>query len=257
MFEAVVLAGGGKNDPLALEKDVFNKAFISVKGRPLVGYILLALAGCPSIRRTIVVGPEKELIELQGQGYSFTAVPEKGSMLDNAAAGLREVDPDNLCLLSTGDIPLVNADMLEDFIALCDPYEDDLYYPIITRQICEHRFPHTRRTCVRLKDGSFTGGNLAMIRPSWFNQSRDHLEIFITYRKHPLKLFRIMPFWFIIKFIFGRLSVADLEEYLSRMLHLRARAVLCPFAELATDVDKESDLEVVKKELFGAAKNNR
>ncbi|HHX87733.1 MAG TPA: NTP transferase domain-containing protein [Firmicutes bacterium] len=251
MFEAVVLAGGEKNDPLALREELLSKMFIPVQGRPLVGYILSALAGCPSIRKIIVVGPEKELNQLQFQGYSFTVVPEKGSMLDNAAAGLREVDQDNLCLLTTGDIPLANADMVESFIALCDPYEDDFYYPVITRQSCRQRFPQTRRTCVRLKEGSFTGGNLAMIRPSWFNRSRDRLETFITYRKHPLKLFRIMPFWFIIKFIFGRLSVADLEEYLSRILQLRARAVFCPFAELATDVDKESDLEVVNRELTG------
>ncbi len=251
MFEAVVLAGGERNDPLALQEGVLNKAFIPVQGRPLVGYILSALACCPSIRKIIVVGPEEGLMELQARGYLFTAVPEKGSMLDNIAAGLKAADPDSLCLLSTGDIPLVNAGMLEDFMTLCAPHTADFYYPIITGHSCQQRFPRTSRTCVRLREGAFTGGNLALIRPSWFNCNRNRLETFVAYRKHPLKLFRILPFWFIIKFIFHRLSVKDLEAYLSRVLQLTARAVPCPFAELATDVDKPSDLEVVNRELAG------
>ncbi len=251
MFEAVVLAGGERNDPLALQEGVRNKAFIPVQGRPLVGYILSALTRCPSIRKIIVIGPEEGLIELRAQGYLFTAVPEVGSMLENVAAGLKAADPDSLCLLATGDIPLVNPEMLEKFMALCAPHTADFYYPIISAHSCRQRFPRTSRTCIHLREGTFTGGNLALIRPSWFNRSRNRLNTFIAYRKHPLKLFRILPFWFIIKFVFRRLSVKDLESYLSRILNLTARAVPCSFAELATDVDKPSDLEVVKGELVG------
>ncbi len=251
MFEAVVLAGGGKSDPLALQEGVLNKSFISVRGRPLVGYILSALANSPSIKKIIVVGPEEGLVELAEQGYLFTAVTGRESMLDNIDAGLKAAAPDGLCLLSTGDIPLVDSKMIEDILTLCGPYNADLYYPIVSGKRCSQRFPCTKRTCVRLKEGSFTGGNLALIRASWFHGSRDRLETFIASRKHPLKLLRIFPPWFIMKYLFHRLSLEDVENHLSRLLSFTARAVPCPFVELATDVDKPSDLEVVKRELAG------
>ncbi len=252
-----MLAGGERSDPLAVQSGALNKAFIPVQGRPLVDYVLAVLADCPSIGKIVVVGPEEGLNELRARGHLFTKVLEQGSMLENIGAGLKEVDQESLCLLTTADIPLVNGGMLEEFFALCAPRKADFYYPIVTEKSCRQRFPQTGRTCVRLKEGTFTGGNLALIRPSWFNRYRDRLETFISYRKRPLKLLRILPFRFIIKFVFGRLSVRDLETYLSRVLQLTARAVPCPFAELATDVDKPSDLEVVTGELTGGSKENR
>jgi len=251
MFEAVILAGGEKSDPLALQEGALNKSFISVQGHPLVGYVLSALAACPSIGKIIVVGPEEGLVGLQGRGHKFTPVAEKGSMLDNIEAGLKAADPDTLCLLSTGDIPLVNPEILENILALCAPYTADFYYPVISGKSCTQRFPHTKRTCVRLKEGTFTGGNLTLIRPSWFHDNRNRLNTFIAYRKHPLKLFKIFPPWFIIKFLFHRLAIKDLETHLSRVLDFTARAVPCSFVELATDVDKPSDLEAVNRELAG------
>ena len=250
MFEAVVLAGGEGNDPLALQQGVHNKAFISLQGRPLIGYILTALARSYSLQKIVVVGPKEGLTALQAHGYSFKPVfTGNGSMLDNIARGLREVDPKNLCLLSTGDIPLVSAAIIEAFLTLAAPGTADFYYPIIPVAHCRRRFPHTRRTSVRLKEGTFTGGNVALIRPSWFIANQNRLETFVASRKHPLKLLRILPFSFMIKFIFHCLSLKDLEEYLSRVLHLTARGVPCPHVELATDVDKQSDLETVSREL--------
>ena len=152
MFEAVVLAGGEGNDPLALQQGVHNKAFISLQGRPLIGYILTALARSYSLQKIVVVGPKEGLTALQAHGYSFKPVfTGNGSMLDNIARGLREVDPKNLCLLSTGDIPLVSAAIIEAFNVGGSRHRR-FYYPIIPVAHCRRRFPHTRRTSVRLKE---------------------------------------------------------------------------------------------------------
>lgn len=249
MFDAVVLAGGGKAEPLTEQEGVSNKAFIPLHGKPLLGYVLNSLETSPSIARSVVVGPEAELAKLKRAGYRFTLVPEEGGMLDNIGAGLRAVDQERLCLIVSGDIPLLNAAAIEGFLALCAPFDCDFYYPILTRESCQARFPETRRTYVRLREGTFTGGNIALLRPSWFPAHRDRLDMFVAYRKKPLKLLRILPFTFIFKFIFQRLAVADLEANLSRLMELQARAVPCGFVEIGTDVDKISDLAVVKQAL--------
>ncbi|HOP69862.1 MAG: nucleotidyltransferase family protein [Dethiobacteria bacterium] len=246
MFDAVVLAGGGKPDLLTQQEGVNNKAFIPVKEKPLLGHILTGLQEAPSIARLFVVGPEEELRTLQKEGYDFTLVPEQGGMLENVEAALKQVDRSRLCLVATGDIPLLNARVVEGFLALCAPYDHDFYYPILTKESCESRFPETRRTYVRLKEGCFTGGNVALLNPNWFLEALPRLEIFVSYRKKPLKLFRLLPLSFLFKYLVHSLTVADLERQLSSLMQVKARAVPCDFVEIGTDVDKPSDLEAVR-----------
>jgi GTP:adenosylcobinamide-phosphate guanylyltransferase len=50
MFNAVVIAGGGKPEVLTEQEGVSNKAFIKVHGRPLLAYIISALEGAPLAR---------------------------------------------------------------------------------------------------------------------------------------------------------------------------------------------------------------
>lgn len=249
MFDAVILAGGGKSEPLTEQEGVLNKAFIEIQGRPILGYILNALTGATSIRKVAVVGPEKELAGLLDQGYSFTPVAEEGSLLENAAAGLRAVDQEHLCLMLTGDIPLIKPEIVEGFLKLCAPFDGDFYYPILTQESCLERFPQMKRTYLRLQDGCFTGGNIILLHPGWFARCQPRLDQFVAHRKEPLKLLRILPKRFILKWLLNRLSVVDLEKYLSEMMQARAFAVPCEFVEIGTDVDKISDLEVVREAL--------
>lgn len=249
MFDAVILAGGGRDEPLTRQEGVANKAFIDLCGRPMLAHILDALAGAASIERVAVVGPEKELSGLLEKGARFVPVAEEGGMLENVAAGLREVEQQRSALVLTADIPLISAATIEGFLKLCAPFDGDLYYPILSRESCRERFPQMERTYVRLREGSYTGGNMALLRPDWFARSRHRLDLFVAFRKKPLKLFRILPAGFIFKFLFNRLTVGDLESYLSEMLQAKARAVPNDFVEIGTDVDKISDLEVVRQVL--------
>jgi CTP:molybdopterin cytidylyltransferase MocA len=250
MFNAVVVAGGGKPEILTEQEGVSNKAFIKIHGRPLLAYILAALEGAPSVERIIVVGPVEELEDLRLEGYNFEVVPEKKtSMLDNLAAGLEVVDQDRLSLIVTGDIPLLTAAVIEEFLTLCSPHDLEFYYPVLTREDCLQRFPETERTYVSLKDGYITGGNIGLISTSWFLANRSRLELFISYRKKPIKLLRILPFSLFFKHLRKTLAVSDLETSLSKLLKLKARAIFCSCVEIGVDVDKVSDLEVVKKAL--------
>ena len=95
-------------------------------------------------------------------------------------------------------------------------------------------------------EGCFTGGNVALLNPNWFLEALPRLEIFVSYRKKPLKLFRLLPLSFLFKYLVHSLTVADLERQLSSLMQVKARAVPCDFVEIGTDVDKPSDLEAVR-----------
>ena len=246
MFDAIVLAGGGKSEPLAHRQGVSNKAFICIHGRPMLGYVIDALAASPSVKRIIVVGPRGELAGLHEEGYDFFPVPERGSMLENVTAGLQAVNGVAPCLVLTGDIPLVDGEAIERFLELCAPFDGDFYYPIISRESCRESFSQMKRTYVRLREGHFTGGNVVLLSPGWFFRSRSRLDLFVIYRKKPLKLLRLLPATFLFKFLLNALTVTDLERSLSGMLQGRAYAVPCDLVSICTDVDKPSDLDVVR-----------
>ena len=249
MFNAVLMAGTGKPEPLTDQEGVSNKAFIKVKDKALVTYVMQALISSSLVDRIAVVGPEADLEELFGGQSKVEIIPEKGVLLDNLAEGLAAVKGSSLCLIVTGDIPLVTAEVIDNFINLCEPHDHDLYYPVLTRNTCLQNFPTTERTYVRLKDGHITGGNIALINPDWFLANRSRLEMFISYRKKPLKMLRMFPPSFIFKYIINTLSVSDIEKVFSKILQLKARAVFCETAEIGVDVDKISDLELVRKTL--------
>lgn len=249
MFNAVLMAGTGKPEPLTEQEEVTNKTFIKVKGEAIISYVMKALLSSSLIDRIAVVGPEAELKALFGGRSQVDIIPEKGVMLDNLAEGLAAVQGSSLCMIVTGDIPLITAGVVDSFIKLCEPHDQDLYYPVLTRDTCLQNFPTTERTYVRLKDGYITGGNIALLNPDWFLANRSRLEMFISYRKKPLKMLRMFPPSFIFKYIINTLSVSDIEKVLSRILQLKARAVFCKTAEIGVDVDKISDLELVRKTL--------
>lgn len=249
MFNAVLLAGTGKPEPLTEQEGVANKSFIKIKDKALITYVMQALLSSSFVDKIAIVGPQAELTELFGGLSQVEIVPETDSLLDNFAKGLAEFKDNSLCLLVTGDIPLVTAEAIDNFIKLCEPHDQDLYYPVLTRQTCLKNFPGTERTYVRLKDGHITGGNIALINPYWFLENKPRLEMFISYRKKPLKLLRLFPAIFIFKYLIKTLTVSDIERVLSKILRLKARAVFCEAAEIGVDVDKISDLELVRKTL--------
>lgn len=247
MFSAVVLAGGGKKEALTEQEGVSNKAFIDLNGKPLLAYTLEALKGSPLIKDIVVVGPQKELESIQGGGFAFRVAPERDSMLGNLASAFEIVKRDQLCLVATGDIPLVSAEVIDYFLDICRPFEKDFYYPILNKTDFMQSYPQTERTYVRLKEGFITGGNIALLNPNWFLQNKDRLELFISYRKQPLKLMRLMPLSFILKYLLKTLSVDDLVRHLSSLMQLKAAAVSCEKVEIGIDVDKTSDLQLVRE----------
>ena len=52
-----------------------------------------------------------------------------------------------------------------------------------------------------------------------------------------------------IRYLFRKLSVADAEKKLSKALNAKARAVTVPFAEMAMDVDKPYQLDIILSEI--------
>jgi len=246
--EAVVLAGARNDGKLKGVSECEYEALIKVGDRPMVEYVTDALRRAESVERTVVVGPPELAATYDGvDGIEW--VEFGSSMVENIQIGIERLKPKGHVLIVTSDIPLITAEAIDDFVNRCGRTKADIYYPIVRRETNESAFPGTKRTYVRLKDGVFTGGNLALLEPAIVPACRDMIEQAVAMRKKPLKLSRMLGLRFIVKLIFNQLSLAEIEDRVQRVLGFRGVGVESPYPEVGIDVDKPEDLALIERAL--------
>ncbi len=245
MIDCIIVAGGG-NGELVQSENVENKALIPLGGRPMICHVLGAFRQLDIIRRIIIVGPLDEL-SFAAEEFQAELIAEEGTILNNLLAASRLLDQDAHLLISSADIPLVSPEAVTDFVNKCYPYEDDFYYPIISREKSETLFPGVSRTYVHFLEGTFTGGNIFLVNAAKIEPTVPKMEKFLKDRKNPLKLIALLGPATVLKFLRKKASISYLEKRFSSLLDLQSRAVFSDYPALGFDVDKPSDLEQVKR----------
>jgi len=85
-----------------------------------------------------------------------------------------------------------------------------------------------------------------LVNPAIVDHCMDVAEEMIDNRKNPLKLCRLLGWSFVIRFLCGVLKLQDVEQRVSQLLQVTGAVILSPYPELGIDVDKPSDLEMVR-----------
>lgn len=250
MIDAIVLAGAANTGKLREVSSASSEAMIPVHGRPMVSYVVNALLDSSDIGRIIVVGPaELRDLDYGERNERILYIPSGSTMVENLLSAVDHVSGQHRVLVVTSDIPLLTSEAVSDFIKRCKEVDADIYYPIVSKETNEAKYPGVQRTYVKLKEGTFTGGNLALVAPSALSKGRRVIEQAFLMRKKPVKLARLLGFRFIIKFVFNRLSLHEIEARATDILGCSGRAVVSPYPEVGIDVDKPSDLEVAERTL--------
>jgi GTP:adenosylcobinamide-phosphate guanylyltransferase len=242
----VVVLAGGRPDP-ALTGSMQPKAFAPVGGRAIVERVLGALRATPRIGRIALVGPRP----LPPAVAALVNVPVEapGELLANVAAGLAALGDDSPVLAAAADIPLLTPRAVDAFLAAAEALDADVAYGIVPREDVVREFPGVRKTFVRLRDGTFTGGSLVWMRPPAFQRARALIEQAVRARKRPWDLARLFGPWALLGLATGRLRIAELEAHVTRVAGLRARAAICRCPEIAIDVDGPEMLGWVRQRL--------
>ncbi|MEW5761835.1 MAG: NTP transferase domain-containing protein [Bacillota bacterium] len=241
MRPCVVLAGSPNTGPLAGSSDAPYEALIPVAGRPMVTYVVEALLAARGVGSVTVAGPPDLAGILPG---TVRVVPGGTSLVETLGRALKAVAGEERVLVVTGDVPFLTGEAVDGFLAACGDCSADIYYPVVSRQSIEERFPGARRTYVRLRDGQFTGGNLVLLNPAVYGRIRQKTEEMARLRKSPLRLgFMVGPL-FILRYLAGAVSLAEAERKVTALVGITGRALVCPSPEVAMDVDKPSDLEL-------------
>ena len=248
-IDALVLAGGMNNDVLWQTSGVREEALIPIGDRVMVEYVVKALRGSDQIGRIALVGPVAPLQHLFEHEPDILHAPPGETVIESAANGLAVLKAREWLLVATADIPLITSAAIEDFLQSCFAREADFFYAIVPKEANEAKFPGVQRTYVHLREGTFTGGNIFLVRPELALDCLKRGVDIVRLRKKPVGLARLIGWGFIIKFLLKRLTTAEAERCFSKLLGLRGLAVSSPYPEVGVDVDKLSDLELVRQVL--------
>lgn len=248
MLIGIVLAGRRNTARLlAAAPEAEWEALVPVAGRPMVGHVVEALAGTPGVERLIVAGPP------EAGGPGVTVVPPGQRVTASLRHALDAIpgcrDPEAELLIATGDAPLLTAGALEALLAECRARGLGLGYPIVPRALCEARFPGVRRTYVRLREGSFTGGNCFYLRGEAVDAALGLLERFYAERKRPWRLAGLLGWRLLLGLLLGTAGLAAAEAAGSRLLAFPAGAVRADDPGIGVDVDGPEDLELCRRVL--------
>ncbi len=219
-----------------------------VGDRPMVHWVVDALLGVEGLASLVVVGPAELVVELSDPRIRVVA-PGTG-LFDNVRRGLDALEPlDGELLVAAADAPLIRPRHLAAFLARARASGAQLCYPVVRREVCERAFPGVERTWVRLRDGSFTGGNVFLLRGSSARRAAGAGEDLLELRKSPIRLARTVGLWFLLRYLLGRVTLAEVQARFSRVLGVDGRAVVVDDPEIGVDVDKPGDLELAERAL--------
>ena len=234
-MDAVVMAGGipCEGEPLYPLTRGRSKALLPIAGKPMVQWVLDALAASRQVGRVVVVG-------LEG-GLSFPReiryIPTQGDLLDNVLLGpraLSESDPQAArFLLISSDIPAVSGPQVDWVIEQALEADDEISTTACwSARHMEDLVPGCRRTFFRFRDREVCGGDLTVVAQSVFSRDTGAWQRLTEVRKSRWRIASTIGFDVLLLFLLRRLTVEEALRRASLRLGIRARVLSCPYPEV-------------------------
>jgi GTP:adenosylcobinamide-phosphate guanylyltransferase len=200
-INAVVLAGD-RRASVQLHND--NKAFLELKGEPLLVHVVRALRGSEQVGKIVVVGPmERVREELELAGISdVQVVDQRENMIENFKAGyvtslglsgdvefwsLKDSTYQDVpVLVSPCDVPLMVSAEVDEFIARTNMHEYDYSIGVTSEEVLSHYHPSDGRSGIQMiyfhvKEDLMRHNNLHIGKPLKF-EHLDYIEKMYEWR---------------------------------------------------------------------------
>ncbi|HHX01300.1 MAG TPA: NTP transferase domain-containing protein [Firmicutes bacterium] len=242
--DAIVLAGAKNDGKLQEVSSSPYEALILINDKPMVSYVVEALRNSAQVNRIVVVG-YAEFKEYMDDGVVLLECGQ--SLVENIEIGMDYLGAENHVLVVTSDIPMLTSAAVDDFLTRCRDHTQDLFYPIVSKEVNEAVYPGVGRTYVKIKDGTFTGGNMVLVAPKFIQESQQVIHRVVALRKKPFEIVKLLGFRILIKFIFRCLTIAEVERRVKHLFGINAKAVITSYPQIGTDVDKPSDWELAQR----------
>ena len=259
-MDAIVTAGGipQPDDPLYIYSRGEAKALIDVAGKPMVQWVLDALGNAKNVDNVIMIGLSSKSGLTCKKPMHY--ISNQGRMLANMIVGVEkslELNKKNKhVLIVSSDIPGVTTEMIDWLIGTCMETEDDIYYGVCPRDVMETRFPGSKRTYTHLKEMDVCGADMNIVHVRMASEHLDTWESLIANRKNPFAQAAIMGWGTLFLLLFRRATLNDFVGRVSKRIGIKGRAIVWEHAEPCMDVDKPSQLEMMREDLAKSVKKS-
>jgi GTP:adenosylcobinamide-phosphate guanylyltransferase len=251
-MDVVMLAGGipQPDDLLYPYTQGKPKALIDVGGKAMIQWVLDALNGAESVGNIILVGLDN-LDGINSQKPIYP-IPNQSGLFENIKAGAKKLSALNpeteYFLMISSDIPAITAEMVEWVIKKSAESDYDLYYNVVERETMERRFPGANRTFAKLRGMQLCGADLSVIRVEMVTHNEGLWMRLADARKSVFKQAALIGFDTLVLYLLHAMNLEQTTRQASKRIGINARAIVSPYAELAMDVDKPHQLEILIKD---------
>jgi hypothetical protein len=150
----------------------------------------------------------------------------------------------------SSDIPLVTGEMFDWFIEQAKDTQHEFYMNMITRQVLEASFPGVKRRVNRVGKIEFRGApDISILQPKIVMQKDGAAERIEKARGKIWRQLNFIGFDTLFLLMLRRLDLDAFVKRLGKKHSLDLHPVICPYAEVAMDVDEPFHLEIMKREL--------
>ena len=242
-FQALVLAGSrGGIDPVADYAGVSHKGLIILAGETLLTRVLRALEQAGATRIGVSTSDLAVVSAIEGLD-KVTPLPAAGgpSQSVHDAASLMGTP----LLVTTVDHALLQPDWITEFLAKA-PVEADIAILLAPEAAVRAAAPQTQRTYLKFRDGRFSGCNLFLLRNETALNAVTFWQTVESLRKQPWRIAAMIGPLMLIRYALGLMTLDETLDRLGRAAGVRAVAVRSSYGLAAVDVDKPSDLDLVR-----------
>jgi len=250
----VILTAGGMptpEDPLYPYCNGLPKAMIPIGDKPMIQWVLDALAAAKLIDRVVLIGLSDEIqVEYPRE---IVRIEDQGSMVANIMAGAKTLlafeNPGQYALVTASDIPSVTPQAIDWISEQTVKAQKDLVYTVVTQEVMEKRFPGSKRSFIPLKDMKICGGDVNAICLAKVNYENPMWRKLIDARKNALKQAALLGIGTLFLILFKAITLAKAEKRICKQLDVNGMVLPSPYAELAMDIDKPGQLELLRNDL--------
>jgi molybdopterin-guanine dinucleotide biosynthesis protein A len=240
-FTALVLAGSrGGIDPVADYAGVSHKGLIVLGGETLLARVLKALKAAGATR--IGVSTNDEAL-----GGQLPAGVERLAATGSPSLSVHEgaVSLGTPLLVTTVDHALLQPEWVRQFIDET-PADADIAVLMAPEGVVREAAPGTQRTYLRFRDRRYSSCNLFLLRTPRALAAVDLWRRVESHRKQPWRIALLMGPQMLLGYALGLLTLDGAVAMIGRKAGVKAAAVRTPYGLAAVDVDKPSDLDLVR-----------
>ena len=258
-FTAIILAAqrNGRLDPLAAEAGVTHKCLVPIVGRPLLEYVVEALAAVPGLRRIrIAIEPEafdavRKVRGVSGEaGVPVDLVPSAETITESSYAAAGGVE--GPMVLTTADNVNLTPGAVQKMLDAISGGADAAV-ALATRSSVLAAHPEGQRRFYELADDAYSNCNLyAMAGPKALESAETFREGG-QFAKNPKRLLRIIGLFNGLLFRFRLIGLDAAMKRLSKRMGLRLEAVVLEDGAHAIDVDNARTYRIAETVLLGKA----